>query len=190
MAKQIEQEIIGPGERAVVFVGGNHTFCSGPQPAPWGRKNNRMGYLLRARYGPRIFQIRFHNFDLRASMIDSSYKGGPPMMADFIEEVMQLREKKPVGFNTKDSPFGLLRDEASFEYHGNERIAFKDVAMGFIYLKNRWDRTGCTWMDNYISPEMFAAHRPLYEAFARRMDKRIHNADEANEAFRILFSSN
>jgi len=184
MARQIEWEIIEPGERGVVFVGRNHTFCSGPQTTLGGAKNARMGYLLRARYGPCIFQVRFHGFDIPVSAVDPSYQGRPPKMADFVEEVMQLRGKKPVGFDVQDSPLGLLRDEASFDYYGDGRIAFKDVAMGFIYLKNRRDLGGCTWLDSYISPEMFATYRPFYEAFARRLGKPIHSAAEANEAFR------
>jgi hypothetical protein len=38
-------------------------------------------------------------------------------------------------------------------------------------------------LDGYISPSMFVANKPFYQAFGRRAGVPISNAQEANELF-------
>jgi hypothetical protein len=107
-------------------------------------------------------------------------------MAAWIERVMATRNREPVGFDVVASPWALLRDRASFEYSGSPSIGLGDVADGYIYLKDWRDLRHCSWQPGYITDEMFAAHKPMYQALARHAGRSADTSAEMNAVFRDM----
>ncbi|MGD0578355.1 MAG: RDD family protein, partial [Bryobacteraceae bacterium] len=134
MAGEIQREILASGEHAVVWVGAEHAWAC-PQPVSNGHRVSRMGALLRQRYGDKLFFIRLPGFDIPASWIDRNYHGSDPLMASTIEATMQQSGLTGVGFDTAESPLGLLRDSAIFDYHFEARLGLGDIVDGYVYLK-------------------------------------------------------
>jgi uncharacterized RDD family membrane protein YckC len=174
MAAQVDKEIIEKGQRGIVWVGRNHSYTGWAGPGPAGNLQ-RMGFLLHQRHGDRVFQIRLHGMDIPMALVDRTYEGPDPMMAEFLESVMQMRENEPVGFDVAASPLAMLRDEGSFEFHFDARLGFVDVAAGYVFLAPWRDLGTCEWLEGYISPEMFVPRR--------RAGVEIHDAQDANELF-------
>jgi len=182
MAAQIEKEIIEKGQRGIAWVGRNHSIIGCPQPGPMGAWS-RMGFMLRQRHGPMVFQIRLHDMDFSAAFIVKTYNGPGPMLAEFLESVMVMRNNEPVGFDVDESPLALVRDDGSFEFHLEPRLGFTDVAAGYVFLAPWRKLTTCEWLNGYISQRMFLNNKPFYQAFGRRAGREIHNAKDANELF-------
>ena len=145
----------------------------------WGR----MGFILHQKYGDRIFQIRLHRLDFPVSLVDSSYCGPEPAMANFLERIMTKRHNRPVGFDVIGSPFDRLRDSGSFDYYSERRLCMGDVASGFIYLTKWRDYSRCEWLANYVTREMFVANKPFYQALGKRADGDIRSAVDVNRFF-------
>ena len=142
-----------------------------------------MGFMLHQRHGDKIFQIRLHGMDLPATLVDPSYQGPAPMMADVLEAIMEVRHDQPTGFDVAPSPLALLRDKGSFEYRLDSRLAFVDMAAGFVFLAPRKELRTCHWLEGYVSPRMFILNKPFYVAFGRRADVEIKTAEDANAFF-------
>jgi hypothetical protein len=87
------------------------------------------------------------------------------------------------GFDLSASPLGLLRDKAAFDYEFEPRIALADMADGYVYLKPEQQLTPCTWMPDFITPAMFTANKPYYEAWGKRAGHSVNSAVEANAFF-------
>ena len=185
-AMHVENEIIRKGCRGIVWVGRNHSSIHSPQIVSPQRRFPRMGFMLRSRYGERVFQIRLHGHDIPVSAVKSDYRGAAPVMADFLERIMKGHGSEPVGFDVADSPFALLRDSGSLGYVSEPRLGFIDVASGHVFLAKRQDLALCDWLADYVSQEMFVTNKPFYQAFARRAGKDVNSAQEMNECFDLV----
>ncbi len=183
MAMQVEREIIATGQRGIVWVGRNHSGLGWPGPT---ERLPRMGFLLHQRHGDKVFQIRLHGMDIPTALVDRTYRGADPAMAEFLESIMRLRGHTPVGFDVAPSPLALLRDQGSFEFHSDARVGLVDVAAGYVFLAPWRDLTTCGWLEGYISPAMFVNNKPFYQAFGRRAGRKLHNARDANALFADL----
>ena len=86
-------------------------------------------------------------------------------------------------FDTATSPLGYLRDVASFEYHYEPLLGLQDIADGYVFLRSWGEFTQCEWLDGYVTPQMFAANKPFYQAFGRKAGRLLHNAAEVNRFF-------
>lgn len=182
MAGQIQREILNTGEHAVVWVGGEHAWaCS--QPVFRGHRVTRMGASLRQLYGDKLFFIRLHGFDIPASWVDRNYRGPDPAMGSTIEATMKQSGLTRVAFDTSQSPLGLLRDSAVFDYHFEPRLGLADIADGYVYMKPWRQLTECDWTPNYVTPAMFAANKPFYQTFGRKSGHRLDNAQAVNQFF-------
>jgi len=182
MARQIQREILASGEHAIVWVGGEHAWAC-PQQAFSGHRATRMGALLRQRYGDKLFFIRLHGDDFPVTWVDRNYHGSDPLMASTIEAIMKQSGLTGVGFDTADSPLGLLRDSATYDYHFEARLGLGDIADGYVYLKPWRQLTECDWTPNYVTPMMFTANKPFYRAFGRKSGRRLDDALAVNQLF-------
>ena len=142
-----------------------------------------MGFMLHQRHGDMIFQIRLHGMDLSADFVDGTSDGPGPMMAEFLEAVMLIRDNRPIGFDVGTSPLAMLRDDGSLDFHFEPRLGFVDVAAGYAFLAPWRDLKICEWLEGYISPQMFVTNKPFYQAFGHRAGVEIHDAQDANELF-------
>lgn len=177
--RQVEREILQRGERGIIWIGASHSPLSCRQALPGQRTLPRMGFSLHQKYGDKIGQVRIHGSDIPASCIDPAYQVRPAL-ADFLERVMAQRGNGPVGFDVLGSPFDLLRDEASLEFHFQPRLSLGDIASGYIYLEPARNLKPCAWLPGYISPEMFVANKPFYQAFGKKAGQKLQSAAECN----------
>jgi uncharacterized RDD family membrane protein YckC len=164
MAREVERQIINAGDKGIVWVGANHSFINYKQAYGKGR----MAYILRHKYGDKIFQVLLHSKDTSPSVIDASYSGPSPRMGDFIERIMAYRGDTPAGLDIVGSPFEFLRDSTNYYYFKQSNAALGDVASGYIFLEPRKKFVGCRWITGFITPKMFATYRPFYEGRANR----------------------
>lgn len=190
MAGNIEREIIGKGERGIVWAGRNHSFINYRQPKVYQGKVSgewgRMGFILHRKYGDDIYQIVLHSGDSSPAGYYKDYHGPEPAMNAFLESVMEKRGNSPVGFDVDGSPFAALRDSGSDYYHFQPGVSFGDVASGYIFLKPYEEMKPSEWLEGYISKKMFLEYKPFYEALVlSRLNKKVRfdNAEEADKYF-------
>lgn len=183
MARQVEKEILDTGERAIVWVGGQHAWASPQTVTEGGLRTTRMGAMLRRKHGNKLFFVRLHGFEIPMSWIDSTYRGLEPAIGSTIEAIMARSGLQAAGFDTSVSPLGRFRDNAAFEYHHEPRLGLEDIADGYIYLAP-WGRlTPCTWSSGYVTPGMFTANKPFYQAFGRKHGMQLRDAEQVNQFF-------
>ena len=168
MAGRIEREIFRKGERAIVWVGQAHAHAC-PGFSPDGNRASRMGALLREKHGDDIFSLWLHS-------------SATPVWA-VIEAMMKESGLGASGFDTSASPLGFLRDSAAPDYQFEPRLALTDMADGYVYLKPSRQLTQCTWTPDYVTPAMFAASKPFYQAYGKRAGHPLSSAAEANAFF-------
>jgi hypothetical protein len=165
MAARIEREIIQKGERGIVWVGQAHAHAC-PAFVSKGQRFSRMGALLRQKHGADVFFIWLHGPDTALSAA--------------LEAVMNQSGLAMAGFDTRASPLGLWRDTSAFDYQFEPRLELGDMADGYVYLKP-WDELShCTWLSGYISPAMFTANKPFYQAWGQQVGHPVNSAAEAN----------
>jgi hypothetical protein len=191
MAQTIEQEVIKKGKKGIVWVGGFHSFTH--YTLPWVNEDMeltyeipRMGYILHDKYKDKIFQIYCHYpFDSPArgyQRYNKNYTGGEPLINDLIENIMAVRDNKPVGFDVFSSPFANLRDKNAYLFHWQTEVRFSDICRGYIYIKPWEELSQCTWIKDFVSDEMFKKGKIYYESiYNRKFDDVIefnnfHNA--------------
>lgn len=167
MAQNVVKEIIEKGDKGIVWIGTNHSYIHYGQPVYYNKKvvreNNRMGVMLSTKYKNKVFQIVIHSDISNSKNIDSL----------FIKSVDDQR-LAPIGFCTKESPFAYLRDSCNDLFRYQPKVAFSDIAPGYIYFKSQGKLENCRWTDNYVSKEMFIKYKPYYEA------KYKHKFESAN----------
>lgn len=177
---RIENQIIRRGEKGIVWIGGEHAAIDSRQAVGPHQAVARMGFMLHAKYGNKIGQVRFHGPDIPAKYIDPNYRGPGPAMANFLERIMAQRNNQAVGFDVIGSPFETIRDGGSMEYHFQPRLGLGDIASGYVFLCPWRQYHECDWLAHYVSPEMFVANKPFYQAFARKAGTEVRSADECN----------
>lgn len=171
MAQNVVKEIIEKKDRGIVWIGTNHSYTNYGQPVyvknKFVRENNRMGVMLSEKYGNKIFQIVLHSDISNSKSIDSLFV-----------KTVYYEGLAPVGFNTKESPFELLRDSNNVMYRFQPQVAFSDIASGYIFFNSQSKLESCKWLDNYVSKEMFMKFKPYYEAKYKR---KFESANEFNK---------
>ena len=173
MAGNIEKEIIEKGDKAIVWIGANHSFINYGQPRGSQIKviqeANRMGVILYQKYGSKISQIMLHSDNSDSLFLDKL------LTRDIYKQGLT-----PIGFSTKHSPMAMLRDSNSYYYSRQPTVAFSDIAQGYIFIKPSDKFEQCSWMKDYISKEMFAKYKAFYVAKTKGKIK-FNNAKEVND---------
>jgi hypothetical protein len=185
MAEQVEDEIIGSGERGVVLVGNMHAFTHYRQPVVKDGKfvseaSPRMAHLLHERHGERVFHLTLQLADISPSLADPSYQGEKPRLVDLVEEVMAKLGNEPVGFDVFASPLATLRDSRSYYFHYQPDVVFADVCRGYLFLAPRKELRHCEWIPGFVSDHMFSENRDFLEA---RFSRKFASAKEVNSTF-------
>jgi len=183
MARQVEEQMIETGRRGIVWVGSTHSCIHCPRPGYSGGGEARMGFMLHQKHGEKLFQIVLHRSFFSLKLLNPAYSGPAPVLTDFLERIMRRRAHAPVGFDVESSPFARLRDSACWDYHGDRRLSFADLATGYIYLVDVAGLKKCEWMPGYISQEMFVANKPFYQSFGRAFGASVESARDINEVF-------
>lgn len=180
MAYHIEKEIIERGDKGIVWIGSAHIFADAAVPWPGGAgeeirmSNPRVGVLLHRKYGSEVFSLWLYD----------GRRGGPAGLGTFIERVMARGGERSVGFTLAGSPFGLLRDTASFPLSRHPALALQDLYEGMVFLNPGERLRRCGWTENYISKAMFMRYKPFY---CSKFGQDFTGPDEVNLFFESLF---
>ncbi len=143
MAEQVGKEIIEKGKKGLVFVGRCHDFTHHEFPADVNFGREIMGRLLFKKYGDRVFQVWPHATALRV-----------------MEDVMELRGHKAIGFDLHASPFANVLSPAGWDA---PEVPFSKIARGFVYL-GPWDALHRnTAIVGFVTEEMFNKYKRYYE---------------------------
>jgi len=159
MAEQVEKEIVEKGEKGLVFVGRCHDFTHYAFPSNVDLRSGIMGHLLHQKYGDRIFQVWPHVSALRV-----------------MEDVMELRGHKTIGFDLYSSPFAEALCPADFT--GAPDVPFSRIARGFVYLGPRDDLHRNTTIEGFVTDEMFKKYKRYYEVDFERTFKDAEDVDK------------
>ncbi len=191
MQESVEKEILAPGLRGLVLIGFNHSFTHYAQPklgkdGRLEREWPRMTNVLHQKYGEKIYQVGLHGPYMSPAQIDKTYKGPEPVIVDLLEKVMAARGDKPVGFDVAGSPFAGIRDDAAYYFHWQPKMTFGDLCQAFVFVKPIKKLSPCSWMENFISDEMFEKSKAYYESSYGR---KFANSKEVNEFFKAGLGS-
>jgi len=183
-ARQIQEEIIEPGHRGLVWVGYAHSCLEVPNPgAKDGHDYPRMGFMLHQQYGDRLFQIRMHAPMIRVSDVDPSQPPAPARLPALLNELFDRHKDIPVGFDVAGSPFEFLRDNLLWDDARAPRLGLVDRAQGYIMLARSDRLNKCHWIPNFVTPQMFAQQKPYYQALALRERGTADIAKQFNAVF-------
>jgi len=166
MAQQVEKEIISKGHKGLIFVGRCHDFTHYEFPSNINFGRDIMGNLLYKKFGERVFQVGL----------------GPNKLA-VIENVMELKNHKPIGFDLYVSPFANILSPAGWS--DAPGIPFSKLARGYIYLGKRANLHKNTPIRGFITDEMFKRYKQNYEIDLGRSFKSAKELDEYLQAHRF-----
>ncbi len=187
LTANVEKEIMDRGERGLLLIGLHHAFTNYAQPVvnrtTWKleREWARMANILYRKYNDKVFEIALHGPHSSPSMIDKNYKGDGPVFDTKMEAIMEAHGNEPVGFDVVGSPFAPFRDNGSYYFHWQPTVSFADLCPGFIFIKPYKELSPTTWLDGYVSDEMFEKGKAFYEfSYGRKFS----DSREINEFFR------
>lgn len=181
MARNVEKEIINKHQKAVIWIGFNHTLINFTPTIQRNNKtiitNPRFAFLLSQKYKHLFFQIAFHH-RMEFNGSDGSCKH---TIITFLDSVMMKRGNIPAGFTIAYSPFEKLRDNCLTIFTSYPSLCYGDIAEGLIFIKPVGKHTQCTWQPGYISNEMFMKYKPMYDLiFGKNLEIKFKNAKELN----------
>lgn len=160
MAQNAERETLAKGVKALLFVGSGHaeTHIGLPPDPPYRRPI--MGQILFKKYGNRV-----HHVCLDSGLIAPLNRG------------LRNRPYPVVGFDMPESPFANIL----FQEMGPVPTRISAFARGFIYFGPRESLHRNTFIEGFVTDEMFAKYRRYYEIdFGRTFG----SAAEVNAYFR------
>lgn len=160
----------------------------------------RFGRILYKEYGDRIFQITLHalhpspkHFLKQFSVLEEegldpavhqllslTVPTEQPILPDLLEKIMSVRDHAPVGFDVVNSPYANLRDRFSSYFYFQPSVRFSDLSRGFIYLMPWRELTWATWMEGYISQDLYdnnKIYRMYYDLLYSREWKNARDID-------------
>jgi hypothetical protein len=186
MRDAIAGQILDKSLKGIVLVGFHHSFTHYAQPVvneenKLAREWERMAHLLHQKYQDKIFQIGLHGPHPSPAMITDSYKGNGPVMTELLENIFATAGNEPMGFDVVGSPFAGIRDDESYYFHWQPKRTFSELCRGYIFIKPMADLHPCSWMENYVTEEMFNKSRSFYEySYGRKFT----NSKEVNDFFK------
>jgi uncharacterized iron-regulated protein len=156
-AAVILDSVVAEGEKALVFSGMHHAFTEYKQPVYDSDRHQllrledrRMGNKVYDRIGKRAITICLHY----AWPGSGGYEGPLVCPADgFIDAVMaSLRSTcRPVGFDTRGTPFGELTGETSVYHYGYIPFTLEQFCDGYIYFVPLSNYEGVTPIKDFVN---------------------------------------
>jgi hypothetical protein len=158
MAKVILEEFVNKDKKALIFSGQHHAFTHYYEPEYdykkhrlIGFKKNRMGNLIHNKIPKRIFNILLHYpWPMKKEPRKYCYP-----VEGVIDKMMLEFEKKRIGFDVKNSPFGDLGDKRSLYSVGYPDFSLKQFCDGYVFQKHIKDYEGVTLDRQFITKDNF-----------------------------------
>lgn len=159
MARNVLDEFVKKGRKALIYSGMHHAFTRYRQPRLdtqghfVGQKADRMGNIVSDSIPSRVFSINLHwPWMQRTSYMDNfSYPVG-----GVIDAVMREFESPRVGFDVIGSPFGILEDSMTYYSIGYSPFVLADYCDGYIYQCPISEYEGCSVDTLFVTRDNFA----------------------------------
>lgn len=141
----LEKEILEKGEKILVLTGTPHAFTKYKSPGFGGESKDAyqeadLGNRLYKKYPERTFSVILHQpfwcQDIKKPGILSPANGA-------IEQIMNMLDDKPLGFDLGATPPGMLPDTSSYASGYND-FHIGQLFDGYIFLKPIDKLSGCT----------------------------------------------
>ncbi len=134
--KLILDSVVAKGEKALIYSGTHHAFTEYHQPRVSNGKyagpgDVRMGNVVFNAIGKRAITIAIHSPWYSSKGYDSSLVFPADGYIDAYFE--KHKEFAPIGFDTKDSPFGKLPGKSSLYKYGYKNFTLDKFCDGYIY---------------------------------------------------------
>ena len=145
-------------EKALVQVGYTHTFSEYKQARIVdGRMlgestHDRMGRLLKEKYGERVFQVSLH---VRQDQVEPYTAKVTTPLIQFLETLYAENGDTAIGFDILNSPFALLRDTSGEYFKFQRYVTFSDIAQGYIILKPIEQLSCVKWITGFVDDSDF-----------------------------------
>ena len=161
MAENAERQTLAKGIKALLFVGRGHaeTHFGLPPDPPYRRPI--MAQVLYKKYGERVYQVY-------------------PDFGSFtpINKAMKCQTSGPVGFDIPGSPFASL---LIIRGPGFPLSTLESNARGYIYFGPQQTLHRNTFIEGFVTDEMFAKYKRYYEI---DFGKVFNSAADVNTYFR------
>ncbi len=169
LARNVQEVIRNTDGKVLVWAGASHAPLNKMEVVI--RYNDtqwcipRMGTILKNKYGNQIGQVLLHG----------EYMG--PNIESLIEQASFDANLSQIGFDIAGSPCGHWFDSTSrFGSPGNISV-FEDHASGYIFLVPEERLSNCTWIQGFITKEMYGRNKPFYEILCK---SKLTNYEEAD----------
>ncbi len=159
MAQNVLREFVAKNQKALIYCGLHHAFTRYYQPIYNERKKqfdsfikNRMGNIVYRAIGERAFTVSLHQPWI------SAQGWSAPMVypADGVIDALMNKlgpDYYPVGFDTRDTPFGKLTGKTSLYHYGYENFTLADFCDGYIFQKPLSQYQSVRHIHGFISKE-------------------------------------
>ena len=139
MAETVLREIVAKKEKALIYCGLHHAFTQYHQPMYDAQKDSIVDFF-QDRLGLRVFKAigrRAFTISLHAPWNDPKYEKFVYPLNGAIDALMKEIGDRfyPVGFDTRNTPFGELTDTASIYQVGYPDFKLADFCDGYIFQK-------------------------------------------------------
>lgn len=156
-AKVILDEVVDKGEKALVYCGIHHGFTEYNQPI-YDFNNqkfvrfvtNRLGNYIYKEIGKRAMTIYLHAPWISAEGWDKPSVYPVDGIIDAIMRELPLKYRR-VGFDTKDTPFGMLTCNKSYYKYGYDNFRLEMFCDGYILQKPLSEYEGVTIIEDFIN---------------------------------------
>jgi hypothetical protein len=147
-------DAVRSGEKVLVHCGIHHAFTKYRQPVVLSGGFVRFDPTLRC--GNHVFKALGER--VATVFLHAPWNGlggyGSPMVrpaGGIIDELMLTRGPRPVGFDVREGPFGVLHIEDAVYCHGYEHFTLADFCDGWIYTKPIFEYEGVTPILNWVN---------------------------------------
>lgn len=158
MAKIIHRELIKKNKKALIYAGAHHAFTRFHMPnydfkrkKLFGHHKDRMGNVIYQKVPHKVFNICLHYpWPTQKSLNEFDYP-----VDGAIDQVMAEFDNQRIGFDVKDSPFGLLQDNNIYYSLGYDDFTLGLFCDGYIYQKPISRYEGCEVDRLFVTEENF-----------------------------------
>jgi hypothetical protein len=158
MAKILHKELVKKNKKALIYAGAHHAFTRFNLPnydfkrkQLLGHHKDRMGNVIFQKVPHKVFNICLHYpWPSQKSLNEFVYP-----VDGAIDQVMAEFDDQRIGFDVKDSPFGLLQDNNIYYSLGYDDFTLGRFCDGYIYQRPISGYEGCTVDRQFITEENF-----------------------------------
>jgi hypothetical protein len=179
MADVIKKELVDKKEKALIYLGFNHSVTKYKFPRYDFEKDSLKGYEKRT--GSLIYDVvKDKSCTIAMHFAWTSSKGFPKLVLPVhgkIDSVLGHFEDKRVGFDLKNSPFGKLKSTNSYYKYGQDNFKLEDLCDGYIILNKFMDAEPTTLEENYYTADNIEE----YKCYISRLKKSSGEWDKINK---------